>query len=416
MVDALRVGLVKVVAASEVWREQNANATPASFLREQHTLDHRQAVSDVRAADSFAMYPQLARAARDGTLSRDKIDLILAFGLRNPERAKELPDFLDIFVEMSHRLTTSELRKALQMWADQIDPVTTGQDDANAHARRELHVSHFADGIKLDGFFGPEQGLRILAALNGALEAHWRANHRNEGDDQGAASPSTADARAADQSVGQRTNQGRVWAASRATAMQRADAFVAGIIDPILESGTLPTCGGAPASISVTIPLERLANPDDRETSDVVRLRMLEGSLKLYSGIARSNNGPGEFLVSARTAQRLSCDATVQRVLVSAAGKPLDIGRRTRVIPEQIRTALVIRDGGCQFPFCSRPAGWTEGHHIRHWSQGGETSLDNLILLCSRHHHVVHAEEIPITMNSAGIPRINPPPNPRLRQ
>ena len=108
-----------------------------------------------------------------------------------------------------------------------------------------------------------------------------------------------------------------------------------------------------------------------------------------------------------RTALQMSCDATIQRVVISPAGKPLDIGRRTRVIPEQIRTALAVRDGGCRFPQCDGPVGWSHGHHIQHWSHGGSTSMDNLVLLCSRHHHQVHAQHIPITIAPNGKPHIH---------
>ena len=53
-------------------------------------------------------------------------------------------------------------------------------------------------------------------------------------------------------------------------------------------------------------------------------------------------------------------------------------------------TALTIRDGGCRFPGCERSAKWTHGHHLRHWTKRGPTSLDNLVLLCSFHPHRSH--------------------------
>jgi predicted restriction endonuclease len=63
-----------------------------------------------------------------------------------------------------------------------------------------------------------------------------------------------------------------------------------------------------------------------------------------------------------------------------------------------MRTALGLRDGGCRFPGCDRPLEWTDGHHIRHWADGGETSLDNLVSLCRRHHRAVHEEGWQITL------------------
>ena len=67
----------------------------------------------------------------------------------------------------------------------------------------------------------------------------------------------------------------------------------------------------------------------------------------------------------------------------------MSIGRRSRTIPPAMRRALHLRDGGCRFPGCTNTR-FVDGHHIKHWADGGETSLDNLVLLCRRHHHLVH--------------------------
>lgn len=92
--------------------------------------------------------------------------------------------------------------------------------------------------------------------------------------------------------------------------------------------------------------------------------------------------------VSAETSQRIACDAGVVEVRHGADGSILDVGRRTRTIPPALRRALEVRDRGCRFPGCGLP--FTEGHHIRHWAEGGETSLDNCALLCRHHHRLVH--------------------------
>jgi hypothetical protein len=68
----------------------------------------------------------------------------------------------------------------------------------------------------------------------------------------------------------------------------------------------------------------------------------------------------------------------------------LDLGRRTRIVSPAQRRALVHRDGGCVFPGCGRPHPWTDAHHLVHWARGGATDLDNLCLLCRRHHTAVH--------------------------
>src|SRR5688572_17788152 len=92
--------------------------------------------------------------------------------------------------------------------------------------------------------------------------------------------------------------------------------------------------------------------------------------------------------VSAETLQRLACDASVIAMHHDADGHVLDVGRKTRSIPTAIRRALSARDTRCQFPACS--AKRCDAHHIDHWMDGGPTALDNLVLLCRRHHRLVH--------------------------
>ncbi|HEX7237547.1 MAG TPA: DUF222 domain-containing protein [Gammaproteobacteria bacterium] len=89
------------------------------------------------------------------------------------------------------------------------------------------------------------------------------------------------------------------------------------------------------------------------------------------------------------TARRLACCASVVGIVEGADGEPLDIGRKTRSIPAAIDRALRARDGGCRFPGCDRTR-YCDGHHIKHWADGGETKLDNLITLCGFHHRLVH--------------------------
>ena len=92
--------------------------------------------------------------------------------------------------------------------------------------------------------------------------------------------------------------------------------------------------------------------------------------------------------LAAETARRLACDAS----LVAASdrdGSTLRLGRKRRTISVALRRALRARDGGCRFPGCDNRR-FLHAHHVRHWARGGETSLDNLVLLCSRHHRLVH--------------------------
>jgi 5-methylcytosine-specific restriction endonuclease McrA len=94
--------------------------------------------------------------------------------------------------------------------------------------------------------------------------------------------------------------------------------------------------------------------------------------------------------VSAETSQRLACDASRVVMRHDGDGRVVEIGARTRTIPSALRRALHHRDQGCRFPGCG--GRFTQGHHLRHWAQGGPTTLSNLALLCRRHHRAVHEE------------------------
>jgi hypothetical protein len=88
--------------------------------------------------------------------------------------------------------------------------------------------------------------------------------------------------------------------------------------------------------------------------------------------------------------QRLLCDANVARIILGPDGQPLDVGREYRTAPRWLRRAIAYRDRGCRYPGCDRKANWCEAHHVQPWWDGGVTAIDNLVLLCPFHHHVVH--------------------------
>jgi hypothetical protein len=163
--------------------------------------------------------------------------------------------------------------------------------------------------------------------------------------------------------------------------------------------------GGA----AVRSALEPLARPsgehDDRNREQrladaVVELSMgrrpaalqVTATLETLKGLAGAAAAEMEFSlpISAASVQRLACDCSVTRVLLSQESMVIDVGRTRRVIPGSLRRALHARDGHCQWPGCERAASLCQGHHLVHWISGGETRLDNLILLCNRHHRMVH--------------------------
>ena len=93
--------------------------------------------------------------------------------------------------------------------------------------------------------------------------------------------------------------------------------------------------------------------------------------------------------IAAETARRIACDCSIIKLSEDKHGEPLSISRKSRSIPPSINRALRARDQGCRFPGCTSTE-FIDGHHIKHWADGGETSLENLVQLCRRHHRLVH--------------------------
>lgn len=123
-------------------------------------------------------------------------------------------------------------------------------------------------------------------------------------------------------------------------------------------------------------------------------------------GAGRSVDG---LPFDAAAMRRLLCDANVHRVITDGRSSILDYGRATRTIPPAVYTSLLLRDLGCRYPGCDRPGEWCEGHHIWHWERGGPTRLDNLVLLCSRHHHLVHMKGWHIKLRPDGAVEVTQP-------
>jgi hypothetical protein len=99
--------------------------------------------------------------------------------------------------------------------------------------------------------------------------------------------------------------------------------------------------------------------------------------------------GSGEP-VPAEVARRLACDARVLPAVLGGAGEVLDIGAETETVSQGLRRAAELRDRGCRFPGCDRPAAECEAHHLVHWAEGGQSIADNVVLLCPHHHGLVH--------------------------
>lgn len=99
-----------------------------------------------------------------------------------------------------------------------------------------------------------------------------------------------------------------------------------------------------------------------------------------------------QHFLEAEVVKRLACDAAITTIIEDDDGHPLNVGRKSRVIPPAIKRALHVRDGGCRYPGCCQSR-WIDAHHIEHWVDGGETRLDNLVTLCRYHHTQLHKGE-----------------------
>ena len=152
---------------------------------------------------------------------------------------------------------------------------------------------------------------------------------------------------------------------ARTTAQRNADALVE-VCGLARAAQDCPTTGGEPPHLTVTLGWEALR-----------------------TGLGAATLDYGTHL-SASAARRWACDAKVIPAVLGGGSEPLDVGRAMRTVPLSLRRALVARDRGCAFPGCDRPPGLCQAHHCRHWVDGGDTSVDNCVLLCETHHRHVH--------------------------
>ena len=173
----------------------------------------------------------------------------------------------------------------------------------------------------------------------------------------------------------------------------------------LLINGVLNPVSGA-AVRSVLEPLARKSGAhDDRTLPERNADALHEGltgakpvnlqvtaSIETLKGLAGAAGGEMEFSLplSSATVRRMACDCSVTRVLLNQDSVAIDVGRSKRILSGGLRRALRARDGHCQWPGCERPASLCQGHHLVHWVEGGETTLGNLVLLCLRHHRMVH--------------------------
>nr|WP_081902862.1 HNH endonuclease signature motif containing protein [Lentzea aerocolonigenes] len=168
------------------------------------------------------------------------------------------------------------------------------------------------------------------------------------------------------------------------TREEREGDALAELVDLMLRADQLPEHGGEPVTLTLTMPYEDLANQVGHATLD---------------------NGDR---VPVEQVRELACNAGIIPMVLGGAGQPLNVGRKTRTFPAAIRRILVTRDRGCAFPGCGRPPRQCDAHHITHWANGGNTSVDNAVLLCRHHHTLIHQSKWDVRMVN-GIPTFYAP-------
>ncbi|MBM4491181.1 HNH endonuclease [Prescottella equi] len=190
-------------------------------------------------------------------------------------------------------------------------------------------------------------------------------------------------------------------AGARTPARQRADAF-AEILRRYLDSGEAPIEGGERPHLSLHVNAADLARSEaDHEWVGS------DGDPDLFGDkdIARM---PHLGSLSIATARRLACDCHLTPIVMDD-GVPLNLGRTSRTVSKKQRRALVARDHGCAFPGCGTPPAHCEGHHVKHWADGGPTDLDNLALLCRYHHQLLHHSHWEVHIGPDRRPWFTPP-------
>jgi hypothetical protein len=154
---------------------------------------------------------------------------------------------------------------------------------------------------------------------------------------------------------------------TRCLERRQGDALVE-LANMVLDSGRLPNMATQRPHLQVTTTLETLQGWSGSPAAD------MEFALP----------------VSSKTVQRIACDSSISRVVFGPGSVVVDTGRARRVVSPATRRALNARDRSCRWPGCERPGAWSSAHHLVHWIEGGATNLSNLILLCHRHHWMVH--------------------------
>ena len=325
----------------------------------------------VRVANALAELPKISEAFSKGKVSYSKVRAMTRIATPKNE---------DYLLMIATHGTAYHIESLVAKYR-RCERLKDSQHAARQQESRETWYTYDHDGsLVFHGRLPPEQGALVLKALEKAVQ-------RADGEVSAEKRPRVAyRALMADALVELAESYLEHGCESSSTA-DRYQVVVHVSAETLRGDGVsaeTPVVGSAAGSPAVRAPT---AVSSELAESGVMDSRVsAETSALFRADFSFLEDGPH---VSAETSRRIACDASVVSVLDDEQGEPLSIGRKSRVIPPAIRRALRFRDKGCRFPGCTHRH-FVDGHHIKHWADGGETSLSNLVQLCRFHHRLVH--------------------------
>lgn len=308
--------------------ERDGHLSAAAWLASKFRVLWGAARGSVRVARALDDMPVTRHALEEGDVSLSAARMLAEARDVDPEAFRRSEAHL---VETARIHSMHDLRRVVAFWREAAEKERSLDGEERLRARRRLHASvGFLGMVRVDGDLDPETGETLLTALHAVLDAESRSRTQDD---------------------------------ERSPAQRRADAL-GEICRQWLDLADRPTVSGERPHVTVTV------------AADAFR----DGSGEL------DHAGP----IPSEVARRLACDSAVMRVVLSGLSEPLDVGRRTKIVPPSMRRAVIVRDRTCRFPGCDRPHTWCDAHHIVHWADGGPTAASNLLLLCRRHHRLIH--------------------------
>ncbi len=356
----------------------------------------------VRVARALGNLARLSDAMRRGVVSYSKVRAVTRVAT---------PETEQVLLDVALCGTAAHVEQIVRGWR-RVDRTAEAAEDRRRHETRSLRAWVDDDGmVVVRGRLTPEVG----AVLRRALEA--ACDQARGKDVAGSDSGPEAVAVATDASVDAATSE-TAGELAPSFAQRQADAM--GVIAECALAGGLDRgTAGDRYQVVVHVDADALVEEPDvpagtPAAAHATPRRPVAGQEMCTPAASGQTvlDEAGGIHVSPQTARRLACDAATVKMRHGPDGEILDVGRRTRTISPALRRALAARDRQCRFPGCQNRR--CDAHHVRHWADGGATALDNLLLLCRRHHRMVHEEGFRVALNAAGEVRFIRPDGRRL--